>query len=383
MDRPRFEADERIDQPDVEALSSLADRGQRDMGNVMGAPNIDPLDGAYSIGATVTPSSIAFASPNMTIGKDLRVLLSADTSALVGVLEGDGPRNGDLLELTADTPYAGGAPTAVLIIRYLLARPSLLTQGDNAQRVFYQLAAPKEFTKPIDTRWNRSIQFLVVDSIAAARAQVVNGFQLVCKMDWNHGGPGVPGVSKWYGPFQDVQNAAYYPSGHLTSVSQAVRALAVEVGRIKGTFWDTTLPGVQSLANLDSRVSSVQTDMDTRPKTVMIATFAFNGAVAPTDGGLAGESYNANFATAARSVVGQYSINFTSPLVYVGNIPHGESFSPYAGFFIPGEQWLFSVLAVTTTGVGFAAYKWGGAAWALADPAAPGKMTLMLNAISA
>ena len=385
MDRPRFEDDERIDRPDIDALSALADRGERNVGHAIGKPQEDETDGSFTIGCTLKPSTITFGVPNLTVNLGLVVMVGTETTAVATTLVGDGAPNGDVLTLAANTVVPGNSsPTVGSPIRYLMVRPTALTAAANAQRVFYQFAAPKEVTNNIDTRLNRyATDFIVVDSWALAKAEIPNGYQLVARVNWNMG---VPVADIWYSPFPQITNAADYPVGHLSSVTQAINALAFELARIKGGAWawDAGLaPGVD-LATFSTDITSIESSIKAHPRVVSIATLAFNGAVAPTDGGAAGESYNFDAATLARTGVGAYTFSYLNPITYVGNLPFSFSFTPYNGaapfFGAIAETWQYA--GVTgLAGVAIYLRLWSGGNWIAADPAAGAKLTMTVTAI--
>ena len=305
MDRTRFEADERVDVPDANAISALADAGDRAMGHALGMPNEDETDYAFSVGCVLKPSGIVFAGVNITIGQDLGLLLGSESSALVGVLEGDGPPNGDVLTLAADTPFAGGAPTALIPNRWLMARPGLLSAGTSDTRVFYQLAAPKEYTKATDTRYNRAIQFQVVDDWATVKTEVANGWQPVCKMFENGG---APTVLEWYTLFPTISNVANYPSLYLKSMSQAFAAMAKELGLTRGGayVWDSTIPATVTNVGLNIRALVLEGLNARQVKTAV--TFRGDGV----GGVVIEDSFNVPAGGVAVLGIGQFQVNKTA-----------------------------------------------------------------------
>lgn len=236
----KFWTDQRVDIPDRNAISVLAEGARRVLARIMGQPRVDPTDVAYSPGCVLVESSVSFATPNVTLGSGLKLLCASDS------VSGAGPY-GDYLELEAGLQVANGCPVASPGVTdvLIMARATALTDGDTAARMFYDTASTsktQELSKA--TRQWRTPDCVAIDAGGSAgiAANLAAGYQHVVALEWNGGSPR---VKKWYSALPYVSNATRYPAGPLRSLAQGLAALAAEIRTMKSaaptTTWDSDL----------------------------------------------------------------------------------------------------------------------------------------------
>ena len=283
--RVKWSPKERMDIPDTDAISTLAETEMQD--NLKAVVDVHPILGTASSataltemcrGCVICPSTAYPAD----IGFDpdhSQVLVEPGLGlALSGF---DSPASGEIMFVATETPV-DGCPSIVVPHMWLMARvASVPTATDEDDRIFYKTADGTEETLPTMTRVTKSIDFCTADAESEAgwRAAEMNGYQRVAYLDWNGGGgflfklatifpAGVPGTKFPNGPI-------------LRSVAQVLWAFADRLATLHGAVlgvpgqwyhdWIADLATiVATAAGIRSDLTAAQADIITNRNDILI-----------------------------------------------------------------------------------------------------------------
>lgn len=223
---------ERVDEPDLSAMSALTEDETRRIVRLLAAPDLANLPSVATANGYL-PYATLVASPDdivyePEVGYGSSITIKIGTSLVLA-----GALTGDVLAVEQDVVLEGYCPTEGIPTKLLMARVAATpTPTDEDTRVFYDDALDDEVEDLVPTRLAATIEWFAVD--ASVNQDILDamaaGYSWVATMT-RSAGPTF--ATTWHYVLPKTGTAASDPG--FVSVVQALRAIWIQLARIVKT----------------------------------------------------------------------------------------------------------------------------------------------------